>query len=257
MELNHIDTNTPSRHQTSLTPLIQFKDVALHINGQNLVHDITFDIVPSEIITLLGPNGAGKTSIVRLLVGLVTPTSGHITRKTCLKIGYVPQQLNLKKSLPVNVDRFLKSGRPSTKAQRQEALALAQAESLTNKSVQVLSGGERQRLLLARALLGTPELLVLDEPMQGIDLQGQEELYALLYRIQKTQNVSIFLVSHDLHIVMSESNHIMCLNKHLCCSGSSQEIQQNPAFLDMFGLESADHLAFYQHRHDHNHGFNQ
>lgn len=240
-----------------MNSLIQFTDVSLIANNQPLVENITFNIKPFDIITLLGPNGAGKTSLVRLLVGLVKPTKGEIQRHPELTIGYVPQQMNLKRSLPLTVERFLAAGRKSTDAQRVEALQLAQAEHLIHKSVQVLSGGERQKLLLARALLGQPQLLVLDEPMQGIDLQGQEELYGLLYSIQKNQKISIFLVSHDLHIVMSESNHIMCINKHLCCSGSSAEIQNNPAFLKMFGLESADHLAIYQHKHDHHHGFNQ
>lgn len=237
--------------------LIQFNDVSLVAGGQTLIERISFAITPSDIITLLGPNGAGKTSLVRLIVGLAQPSSGTILRHKNLTIGYVPQQITLKKSLPMSVDRFMAAGRKSTVSQRFEALQLAQADHLVSKSVQTLSGGERQKLLLARALLGTPKLLVLDEPMQGIDLQGQEELYALLYSIRKTHQISIFLVSHDLHIVMSESNHIMCLNKHLCCSGSSAEIKNNPEFLKMFGLESAAYLAVYQHRHDHHHGFNQ
>lgn len=248
----------PMRDTMPTAPaLITFDQVTLRAGDQNLVENISFSVTRGEIITLLGPNGAGKTSLVRLMVGLTAPTSGRITRRPDLTIGYVPQQMNLKKSLPMNAARFLASGRKSTLAQQQKALKLAQAEHLVKKSIQVLSGGERQKLLLARALLGDPQLLVLDEPMQGIDLQGQEELYALLYSIQKNYAASIFLVSHDLHIVMSESNHIMCLNKHLCCSGTSTEIKENPTFLKMFGLESADHLAFYRHRHDHHHGFNQ
>ena len=219
------------------------------------VNNLNLDVQSGEIFGISGPNGAGKTSLTRLLVGLAQPTSGSIQRHSDLTIGYVPQQINLKQSLPMTAERFLKSGRRTTQEQLDKALELTQVRHLLKKSVQVLSGGERQRLLLARALLGDPQLLVLDEPMQGIDLQGQEELYALLYDIQRNQKISIFLVSHDLHIVMSESNHIMCLNKHLCCSGSSHEIQQNPAFLKLFGLESSEHLAFYRHRHDHNHGF--
>lgn len=236
--------------------LIHFNDVTLTIGSQNLVQNISFAIQPAEIITLLGPNGAGKTSLARLLVGLDQPTTGEIYRKPELTLGYVPQQMNLKKSLPLTVERFLKSGRSQDSSEHDTALELAQASHLRQKPVEVLSGGERQRILLARALLGKPDLLILDEPMQGIDLQGQEELYALLYDIQSIHKVGIFLISHDLHIVMSESNHIMCLNKHLCCSGSSEEIQQNPAFLKMFGLDSAAHLAIYRHRHDHKHGFN-
>tara|TARA_Y100001968_G_C19356090_1_gene717244 strand:+ start:633 stop:1382 length:750 start_codon:yes stop_codon:yes gene_type:complete len=235
--------------------LVEFHNVYLKVGTEELVQNISFSIKKAEIITLLGPNGAGKTSLTRLLVGLAQPTSGSIQRHSDLTIGYVPQQINLKQSLPMTAERFLKSGRRTTQEQLDKALELTQVRHLLKKSVQVLSGGERQRLLLARALLGDPQLLVLDEPMQGIDLQGQEELYALLYDIQRNQKISIFLVSHDLHIVMSESNHIMCLNKHLCCSGSSHEIQQNPAFLKLFGLESSEHLAFYRHRHDHNHGF--
>lgn len=240
-----------------MSALIQFDKVSLEANGQHIVQDITFEIKKPEIITLLGPNGAGKTSLVRLLVGLESPTQGSITRHPNLCIGYVPQQLSLKKSLPLTALRFLQAGKKSSEQQIKDALRLAQAEHLIHKSVQILSGGERQKLLLARALLGAPDLLVLDEPMQGIDLHGQEELYSLLYDLQRQQDISIFLVSHDLHIVMSESNHIMCLNKHLCCSGSSEEIQSNPEFLKMFGLESAAHLAIYTHRHDHHHGFNK
>ncbi|HBF09347.1 MAG TPA: zinc ABC transporter ATP-binding protein ZnuC [Gammaproteobacteria bacterium] len=247
----------PMNSNTSISDekLVEFHNVYLKVGTEELVQNISFSIKKAEIITLLGPNGAGKTSLTRLLVGLAQPTSGSIQRHSDLTIGYVPQQINLKQSLPMTAERFLKSGRRTTQEQLDKALELTQVRHLLKKSVQVLSGGERQRLLLARALLGDPQLLVLDEPMQGIDLQGQEELYALLYDIQRNQKISIFLVSHDLHIVMSESNHIMCLNKHLCCSGSSHEIQQNPAFLKLFGLESSEHLAFYRHRHDHNHGF--
>jgi len=235
--------------------LLTLHNVSFVRNQQTILDKVSFGIKPQEITTLIGPNGAGKTSLARLLLGLETPSAGHIQRETKLTIGYVPQILTTAQSLPLTVERFLKAGRIANKSEHLQVLERVNAKSLFKKNLYNLSGGERQRVLLARALLGTPNLLVLDEPMQGVDIQGQAELYSLLHEIQNDFNLGIFLISHDLHIVMSDTNKIICLNKHICCSGASEKVMQDPAFLKLFGLDSAAHIGIYKHRHDHSHGF--
>ena len=245
--------------QSSTPPpkgLIELNNVGLQRAERQILRNICFTLPAQTITTLLGPNGAGKTSLIRLLVGLEQPSEGQILRQKGLKIGYVPQQLNLKLSLPFTVDRFLASGRAASADERKQALTQALAEHLLDQPMHSLSGGERQRVLLARALLGKPQLLVLDEPMQGIDIQGQEELYGLLAKIRDQHQLGLFVVSHDLHLVMSRSDYILCLNQHLCCQGTCEEVSQDPRFLQLFGLDSAKNVAVYQHRHDHHHGLN-
>ncbi len=203
-------------------------------------------------MTIIGPNGSGKTTLVRILLGLDTPDQGTITRKDRLRIGYVPQKLAIDPTLPLTTSWFL----ALTAKQADDVVEVARevgVEGILNQPLQALSGGELQRVLIARALLSKPELLVLDEPAQGVDVTGQAMLYALIARLKDTHNLSVLMVSHDLHLVMSATDHVICLNHHICCSGHPHSVRGDPAFAALFGQHVADSLAVYTHHHDHDH----
>ncbi len=203
-------------------------------------------------MTIIGPNGSGKTTLVRILLGLDTPVQGTITRKDRLRIGYVPQKLAIDPTLPLTTSWFL----ALTAKQADDVVEVARevgVEGILNQPLQALSGGELQRVLIARALLSKPELLVLDEPAQGVDVTGQAMLYALIARLKDTHNLSVLMVSHDLHLVMSATDHVICLNHHICCSGHPHSVRGDPAFAALFGQHVADSLAVYTHHHDHDH----
>jgi len=203
-------------------------------------------------MTIIGPNGSGKTTLVRILLGLDTPDQGTITRKDRLRIGYVPQKLAIDPTLPLTTSWFL----ALTAKQADDVAEVARevgVEEILDQPLQALSGGELQRVLIARALLSKPELLVLDEPAQGVDVTGQAMLYALIARLKDTHNLSVLMVSHDLHLVMSATDHVICLNHHICCSGHPHSVRGDPAFAALFGQHVADSLAVYTHHHDHDH----
>ena len=215
--------------------------------------NVSLNISPRNIVTVIGPNGSGKTTLLKLLLGLESPDGGTVTRKPGLKVGYVPQRLAIDPILPVTVEWFLglsaRGGRLSLKA----AAGETGISHLLSARMQSLSGGELQRVLLARALLCDPELLVLDEPAQGVDVTGQAMLYDLIAGLSKTHGAAVLMVSHDLHLVMSATDHVICLNHHICCSGHPHSVQGDPAFSALFGQHVADSLAVYTHHHDHDH----
>lgn len=217
---------------------------------------MNLSLAPGEIMTIIGPNGSGKTTLIKLLLRLEQPDSGHIIRKENIRIGYVPQKLHLQRVLPVTAEWFLRlSAHPhhgQTDTLKEIATDLS-ISHLLDKSIHSLSGGEMQRLLLARALLVSPELLVLDEPAQGVDVTGQAELYALIARISRARGAAVLMVSHDLHLVMSATDHVICLNRHICCEGHPHSVQDDPAFSALFGKHVAQGLAVYTHHHDHHH----
>jgi zinc transport system ATP-binding protein len=220
-------------------------------HGQKVVENVSLSLKKGEIITVIGPNGSGKTTLIKLLLGLEKPDGGLLTRKRNLRIGYVPQKLQLPRVLPVTAEWFLRL------SDRQDELHAIAAElsitALLGKSIHTLSGGEMQRLLIARALLVHPDLLVLDEPAQGVDVTGQAELYALIARISRARGSAVLMVSHDLHLVMSATDHVICLNHHICCEGHPHSVQGDPAFANLFGNQVARELAVYTHHHDHTH----
>ena len=240
----------------TISPLIDIQDVTLRIQGKLLLENIQLTIRSGEIVSIVGPNGAGKTTLVKLALGLILPTEGKVSRRTNLRIGYMPQRLHIDPNFPLTVERFLTLGNRTPKIKSETSIESVVKEvgikSILESSLRSLSGGEFQRVLLARALLREPELLVLDEPAQGIDLMGQAELYDLILRIKQRYQCGVLLVSHDLNVVMAQTEVVVCLNQHICCQGHPEQVSQDPAFMALFG-EVAQNLAIYTHRHDHHH----
>ena len=232
--------------------LIRLEGVGVTFAGQNVLHDVQLSVKPGEIVTLIGPNGAGKTTLVRAVLGLLTPNSGSVWRKAKLRIGYMPQKLHVDATLPLSVLRFLRLVPGVDRARAQAALAEVGASQVIDSPLQSISGGELQRVLLARALLREPELLVLDEPVQGVDVAGQAELYRLITQLRDRYGCGVLMVSHDLHLVMSTTDQVVCLNRHVCCSGHPEQVSFDPAFVELFG-QDAKSLAIYTHHHDHEH----
>lgn len=233
-------------------PLVSLNNVNLQIGNQTILQTISFDIQTKEIITVIGPNGAGKSSLIKLISGLTQPTAGKIIRKPSLRLGYVPQKLHLDKSLPLKVSRFLSLANVS-KTARNNALATLSIEHLSTKQMHSLSGGELQRVLLARAVARKPDLLLLDEPLQGVDVNGQVELYRLIAQLRDQLHCAILMVSHDLHLVMAQTDSVLCLNQHICCHGRPESVSQHPEYLKLFGRKAAAEIAVYTHHHDHHH----
>ena len=215
-----------------------------------ILEDVSLALMPGKIMTLIGPNGAGKTTLLKVMLNLIPISQGTLTRKPNLKIGYMPQKLDLNPTLPITVERLLSLGTPERNIKIQplidKCLKEVGASALKHSRLTVLSGGEMQRVMLARALLTEPDLLVLDEPMQGVDVLGQEELYQLIAKIRDNRGCAILLVSHDLHLVMAASDEVVCLNTHVCCSGHPSQVTTDPSYQKLF-------VASYQHEHDHRH----
>ncbi len=237
--------------------LIEARDIRLARRGRQLLSDVSVVVGKGAIVTLIGPNGAGKTSTVRIMLGLLRPDSGIVTRRPGLTIGYVPQRLSLDPTLPLTVAGFLDLGlRPLARAnaeRRRRVLAEVGAGAVMDASLHDISGGELQRVMLARALLRDPGILVLDEPAQGVDITGQAEIYELIARLRRERGLGVLLVSHDLHLVMAQTDHVICLNSHVCCAGTPDAVSRDPAFAALFGDRVASALAVYHHRHDHIH----
>jgi zinc transport system ATP-binding protein len=210
------------------------------------------EVRDGEIVTLIGPNGSGKTSLVRVILGLLAPSVGRVRRRPGLRIGYMPQRLHVDPVLPLSVRRFLLLGGRCPEARLQATLKEVGALHVIEHPIQAVSGGELQRILLARALLREPPLLVLDEPVQGVDVNGQIELYELISRIRQRHGCGILMVSHDLHLVMASTDHVTCLNHHVCCSGTPEVVSRDPAYLGLFGAATGK-LAVYTHHHNHAH----
>lgn len=228
--------------------LIELRDVGLTIDGNVILEQISLTLLQGEILTIVGPNGAGKSSLIKLVLQLTKGHTGTIWRKAGLRVGYVPQKLHLDPVLPITVARFmsLSHGRRLTVAQ---ALMKVGAERLADRAMQALSGGEMQRVLLARALMMQPELLILDEPAQGVDVHGQTELYALIKQLSDELNCGVLMVSHDLHLVMASTHSVICLNQHICCHGEPNDVARHPEFARLFGRPELEQLAVYTHHH--------
>ncbi|PJE78955.1 Zinc import ATP-binding protein ZnuC [invertebrate metagenome] len=234
--------------------LICLDRISMVFHGREVLSNISLTVDTGKIVTLVGPNGAGKTTLVRIILGLQQSSSGYRRLKKNLQIGYMPQKLQVNPSMPLTVNRFLHltgSSQPAVIA----ALEKTGIPHVAKQPVQSLSGGELQRTLLARALLQQPDLLVLDEPVQGVDVNGQKELYRLITTIRDEQQCGVLMVSHDLHLVMASTDTVYCINRHVCCSGHPQNVRQHPAYMRLFGGESGD-LAVYTHHHNHEHDIN-
>jgi len=236
-----------------MTSLVTLENISVQFARRPVLSGISLKLMPGRILTLLGPNGAGKSTLVRVVLGLLAPASGQIQRDPGLRIGYVPQKLHIDPTLPVTVERFMLLTRGAKRADVLPALKRVQAGHLLNAPLQKLSGGETQRVLLARALLNQPQLLVLDEPTQGVDVNGQVALYDLIDQLRHELNCGVLMVSHDLHLVMAKTDEVLCLNHHICCSGTPEAVSQHPEFIAMFGPRGAQQLAIYRHNHNHRH----
>ena len=233
--------------------LLALDAINLQQGERQLLKQIGLHLDPGEILTIIGPNGAGKTTLLRVALGLQAPTSGSVYRRPGLRIGYMPQRLQIDPTLPLTVRRFLAMAGSSRPEQIEAALAGVGAEAVLHAPLQKISGGELQRVLLARALLCRPDLLVLDEPVQGVDVHGQVELYQLITRIREEQGCAVLMVSHDLHLVMAATDRVLCLNRHICCSGTPEAVTSDPAYLALFGPLAVQHLAVYSHDQKHRH----
>ncbi len=218
-----------------------------------LMDDLNFTLPRGGIVGVIGPNGAGKTTLVRVLLGLITPDRGEVRRRPGLSIGYVPQRFDIDRAIPMTVARFLRLGRPGEPRQIQAVLEEVGAPHVLEQQLSNLSGGELQRVLLARALLRNPQLLVLDEPVRGVDYAGEAELYTLIGRLRTSRGLGVLLVSHDLHVVMAQSDRVVCVNRHICCSGVPETVARDPSYVRLFGAHAAQAFAIYSHDHDHHH----
>jgi len=233
--------------------LIETRDLTLAYGRLPVLRNVDFAIERAEIVTLVGPNGSGKSTLVRALLGIVQPKSGTVTRRAGLRIGYVPQRLTIDASLPMTVARFLALPRRRAPDEVAQVTAQVGAQGLENRQMSALSGGQFQRILLARALLMQPDILILDEPTQGLDQPGVAAFYRLIEQVRRDLGCAVLLVSHDLHVVMSASDRVICLNGHVCCQGTPQVVSAAPEYRALFGIGTGGALALYRHEHDHEH----
>ena len=234
--------------------LVNAHGISVSLQGRPILEGVSLKVDRGEIVTLIGPNGAGKTTLVRVILGLLKPDSGMVKRQPGMRIGYMPQRLQLSENLPLTVRRFLDLGcHRQCESDVMEVVDQLNIRHLLESPLQRLSGGEHQRVLLARALLRKPDLLVLDEPVQGVDVTGQAALYGLITRIRDQLGCGVLMISHDLHLVMATTDEVLCLNHHVCCSGHPESVSQHPAYLELFGTPASAKLAIYTHHHDHTH----
>ncbi len=253
-------------HPTSAAPAAPKPDILLRLENAGierndcwLVRNITLDLHRGEIVTLIGPNGSGKSTTAKLALGIHKPDEGSVKRDKHLRIGYVPQKITIDPSLPLTVERMMRMTASLSKQAIEEALTLAGIPHLLNAQVVHLSGGEFQRVLLARAFGCKPDLLVLDEPLQGVDFAGEAELYETIAKFRDHTGCGVLMISHDLHIVMAAADRVICLNGHICCSGTPVDVAASPEYARLFGLRSPrgaeipPSLAVYTHHHDHTH----
>ena len=232
--------------------LVKLENAGVYKSSKWLVKGISFEINNGQIVTLIGPNGSGKTTTAKMILNILNADEGLVTSNTN-KMAYVPQKINIDWTMPLRVIDFMKITSSINNAQITEALTLTGVEKLLYDEVHNLSGGEFQRVLIARAVAKKPELLVLDEPVQGVDFNGEIALYNLIKKISDKLNCGILLISHDMHFVMSATDHVICLNGHICCSGTPSSVVKNPAYIKLFGEHNAETLSYYQHHHDHSH----
>ncbi len=233
--------------------LIAARGLTVRHGGQTVLAGVDFAIAKGEIVTVVGPNGSGKSTLLKALIGLEKAAEGQVTRAPGLRIGYVPQRLHLDPRLPMTVRRFLSLPARASDADAAAALTRVGVPGLEARAMSALSGGQFQRVLLARALLARPEILILDEPTQGLDQPGVAAFYRLIEEVRGETGVAVLMVSHDLHVVMSATDRVVCLNGHVCCEGTPRVVSAAPEYRALFGLGTGGALALYRHVHDHDH----
>ena len=228
-------------------------NISLHLSGFDLLRNVSIEVEAGKVTAIVGPNGAGKSVLLRHLLKLETGQSGSVSHRDGLTIGYVPERFQIDPTLPMPVRRFLSLNNPLT-AEAIDALAAeTHCEALLERPLAGLSGGELQRVLLARALAASPQVLMLDEPAQNLDVSGQLQFYQLIEEIFENRDLSVLMVSHDLHLVMSSTRRVVCLYHHICCSGAPESVARDPEFISMFGKDMAQMMSVYQHSHNHDH----
>ena len=232
--------------------LVKLENASVEKNKKILVKNISFEVKQGEIVTLIGPNGSGKTTTAKMALGINENFEGNVQRYTS-QIGYVPQKVVIDWTLPIRVNDFMQLTSKINPEEINEALDFTGVDHLKNKNLNELSGGEFQRILIARAIAKKPELLVLDEPVQGVDFKGEITLYELIRSISKKTNCGILLISHDLHVVMSATDYVVCLNGHICCSGTPKKVANSDQYRELFGDRASTMLSIYEHNHDHSH----
>lgn len=249
------------------TLLINAENISHQFANKPVLQDINLQLHRNQITTLIGPNGAGKSTLIKILLKILTPTQGRVAHHHNLMIGFMPQKIHIDPTLPLTAQRFLQLGlnniekrnvqkRNAQKPGKYHSTGLEiiaeelGISALLNQPIQGLSGGEMQKVLLARALIRNPDILVLDEPVQGIDLQSQSQIYQLIHSQQQKRQCAVLMISHDLHLVMKHTDQVICLNQHICCSGTVQSLRDHPSFIAQFGLTLPEH-ALYQHQHTH------
>ena len=230
--------------------LISAQNISVVKNEKAILKNIDIEIKKNDFLTIIGPNGAGKTMLLKCLMEFYKPDSGQIIKKPNLKIGYMPQSINIINTMPMSVQNFITMRKKFDEISFRQVVSETQIEKIINKQLSVLSGGEMQRVLLARSLLNNPELLILDEPAQNLDVSGQIYFYNLLQSIYLKRGLSILMVSHDLHLVMASTKKVLCLSNHICCIGKPQQITKDPEFISMFGKDMANIMAVYQHSNE-------
>lgn len=234
--------------------LIKTKDLSYKIDKKSILSNIEIEIKERDFITIIGPNGAGKTTLLKILLGIKKPTSGKVEKKHNLKIGYLPQRIHLDQLIPVSANYFLRLNHDFSQDKFDYVVQETGISKILNKQISQLSGGETQRLLLANALISDPEILILDEPDQNLDISGQLQFYELLNKIYNNRKIAILMVSHELHFVMSSTKQVICLFHHICCSGKPEVISKSPEFASIFGQDMSKLMSVYNHYHTHNHG---
>ena len=244
--------------------IASLKNISLSFNGQQILKNISLELKKGEITTLIGPNGGGKTSIARILIGILKPDLGKVFISKNAKIGYMPQKLEIEKTIPLRVIDFLnlnydlsnKSSGDQQKSVLETIHKLSKKlniENILEKSIHKISGGQLQKTLLVRTLINNPDILVLDEPTQYMDIAAQSEFYQIIEEIRQQKHCAVLIISHDLHIVMQKTNQVICVNRHICCEGSPESINNHPEYLSLFGNRKIENIAIYSHHHDHKH----
>ncbi|MDA5095234.1 metal ABC transporter ATP-binding protein [Aliiroseovarius sp. KMU-50] len=233
--------------------LITTDGLTMRQGGKTVLSNVDFSISKGEIVTILGPNGSGKSTLLRLLIGALRPSAGKVVRQKGLKIGYVPQKLHIDPTLPLAVSRFLQLPGRVAPAAAKAALQRVGATGFEDQQLASLSGGQFQRVLLARALLSQPDILVLDEATQGLDQPGSAAFYSLIEELRQELGCAVLMVSHELHVVMAASDRVLCLNGHVCCQGAPEHVASAPEYRALFGTGTHGALALYRHEHDHDH----